>query len=175
MKGRTAMRTSLIPPASILALMLCCAAAFAQSRTYADDGGGYALELPSPAWVAAPAPDVAHRHTEFVRGGGDWRLRVRRELVDRGGTTAALADEEEQELRFLPAYVETGREPFAGRLSGTRLTYEYSNGGRVMAGRTYFLQANRQTVYVLRFTGARARLADLRGEADAIARSFRLR
>lgn len=168
------MRTPFILPASILALVLCSAASFAQARTHTDADGGYVLELPTPAWVAVP--DGAHRHTGYVHGGGgDWRLSVRREMVDRDVTTAALAEEGETGLRFLPAYVETGREPFAGRLSGTRFTYEYSDGGRLMAGRTYYLQANRQTIYVLRFTGARDRLPALRGEPDSIARSFRLR
>ena len=170
------MRTPFVLPASILALALCSAATFAQTRTFTDPDRGFALELPTPAWVAVPMPDGAHRHTGFVHsGGGDWRLRIRREMVDRGETTATLAEEEETELRFLPAYVETGREPFAGRLSGTRFTYEYSDGGRLMTGRTYYLQANRQTIYVLKFTGARDRLAALRAETDSIARGFRLR
>jgi hypothetical protein len=90
-------------------------------------------------------------------------------------TTAALADDEEFALRFLPGYVENNQEPFAGRLVGTKFTYEYSDGGRPMAGRTYYLQANKQTIYVLRFTGARERLAAVREETDSIARSFRLR
>src|SRR5215213_6148745 len=113
MKGNTAMRTSLLLPASTLALVLCSAAqSFAQARTYADAAGGYVLELPTPAWVAVAAPDGAHRHTGYVHSGGDWRLSIRREMVDRDVTTAALAEEEETGLRFLPAYVETGREPF---------------------------------------------------------------
>lgn len=170
------MRTLCILSAFILALALCSAAAFAQTRIYTDADEGYALELPSQSWVVVPMPEGAPRHTGFVYSGeGDWRLHIRRVMVDRGETTAALAEEEEMDLRFQPAYVETGREPFAGRLSGTRFTYEYSDGGRLMAGRTYYLQTNRQTIYVLRFTGARDRLADLRGETDSIARSFQLR
>lgn len=176
LKGETAMRTSFILPASILVLILCSAAALAQTLTYTDADEGYALELPSQSWVVVRVPGRAHRHTGFVYSGeGDWRLHVRRVMVDRGETPAALAEEEEMDLRFQPAYVETGRESFAGRLSGTRFTYEYSDGGRLMAGRTYYLQANRQTIYVLKFTGAREQLADLRGETDSIARSFRLR
>lgn len=178
LKGETAMRKSFILPASILALVLCCsaAAALAQAQTYTDADEGYALELPSPSWVVVRAPGGAHRHTGFVySGGGDWRLHIRRVMVDRGETTAALADEEEMDLRFQPAYVETGRESFAGRLSGTRFTYEYSDGGRLMAGRTYYLQVNKQTIYILHFTGARDRLTALRGGTDFIARSFRPR
>lgn len=170
------MRKSYIVSAFILALALCSAAG-AQTRTYADADEGYALELPSPSWGVVQRPGGVRRHTRFVyRGTGDeCRLRVRRELVDRGVTPAALADEEESELRFLPGYVENKLEPFAGRLRGAVLAYEYSKGGRSMAGRTYYLQADGRTVYILRFTGPRKLLAGLREETDSIARSFRLR
>ena len=170
------MRTSFTLPAFLLALALCTAAA-AQTRTYEDADEGYALELPSPSWDVVQRPGGVRGRTRFVyRGaGGECRLRVRRELVDRGVTPAALADEEESELRFLPGYVENRLEPFDGRLRGAVLAYEYSKGGRLMAGRTYYLQADGRTIYILRFTGARKPLAQLRGETDAIARSFRLR
>jgi len=169
------MRTSFILSAFVLALALCSAAA-AQTRTYADADEGYELELPSPSWAVVQRRGV-RRHARFVYRdtGGECRLRVRREFVDRGVTPAALADEEESELSFLPGYVENRLEPFAGRLRGAVLAYEYSKGGRLMAGRTYYLQADGRTVYILRFTGARKLLAQLRGETDAIARSFRLR
>lgn len=169
------MRTSFILPAFVLALALCSAAA-AQTRTYADADEGYALELPSPSWAVVQRRGV-RGSTRFVYRdtGGECRLRVRREFVDRGVTPAALAGEEESELRFLPGYVENGLEPFDGRLRGAVLAYEYSRGGRLMAGRTYYLQADGRTIYILRFTGARELLAQLRGETDAIARSFRLR
>jgi hypothetical protein len=71
--------------------------------------------------------------------------------------------------------VENRSEPFAGRLRGAVLAYEYSKGGRLMTGRTYYLQADGQTIYILHFNGARKPLAELRGETDSIARSFRLR
>jgi len=77
LKGNAAMRASFILPASILALLLSSVAASAQTRTYTDAGGGYALDLPSPSWVVVQAPAGGHRHAEFVySGGGDWRLRV---------------------------------------------------------------------------------------------------
>ena len=47
--------------------------------------------------------------------------------------------------------METKVEPFAGRLSGTKFTYEYSDGGRLMAGKVYYLQADKRDIYVLRF------------------------
>jgi hypothetical protein len=164
--------------ASILCLALCASAAAAQARAYTDADEGYALELPSPSWAVVRRPGGGYRHTRFVyRGGGegDCRLRVRRVMVDGGTTPAALADDEGQGLRFLPAFVETNVGPFDGRLRGTEYTYEYSDGGRLMAGRVYYLQADRRTIYVLRFTGARDLLAGLRAETDSIARSFRPR
>jgi hypothetical protein len=171
------MRTSFILLASVLALAPYSAAAAAQAKTYTDADEGYALELPSPSWEVIQRRGGVRRHARFVyRGTGDeCRLRVRRELVDRGVTPAALADDEESELRFLPGYVENRLEPFAGRLRGAMLAYEYSKGGRQMAGRTYYLQADGRTIYILRFNGPRKLLADLRGETDSIARSFRLR
>jgi hypothetical protein len=170
------MRRLFILPVSVIALALCSAAASAQTRTFTDAAEGYALELPSPSWGVVRRRDGFNRHTDFAyHGAGDCRLHVHREMVDGGVATVALADEDEQRLRLLPGYVENKREPFAGRLSGTKLTYEYSDGGRLTAARTYYLQADKRTVYVLRFTGARELLATLRGEADSIARSFRTR
>lgn len=92
MKGYNVMRTPLIVSAFILALTLCAAESYAQTRTFTDADEGYALELPSPSWVAVQASNRGHRHTKFVySGGGDWRLRIRRELVDSGVTTAVAA------------------------------------------------------------------------------------
>jgi hypothetical protein len=168
------MRTAFILTTFALALALCPTAA-AQMWTFTDTG--YALELPSPSWDVVRSPGGVRRRARFVYRGvdGECRLLVRRELVDRGVTPAALVDEEESELRFLPGFVENRSEPFAGRLRGAVLAYEYSKGGRLMAGRTYYLQADGQTIYILHFNGARKPLAELRGETDSIARSFRLR
>ena len=44
-----------------------------------------------------------------------------------------------------------------------------------MSGRTYYLQAGSRTVYVLRFTGLRNKLAVIRNQTDQIARSFKLK
>lgn len=92
------MRTSFILTVYLLALAVCSVTAAAQTRTFTNADRGYALDLPSSAWDVVQRPDGVHRHMEFVHsGGGDWHLRVRREMVDRGVTTAALADEEESE------------------------------------------------------------------------------
>ncbi len=54
-------------------------------------------------------------------------------------------------------------------------SYEYTAGGKAMAGRLYYLQADNRTVYALRFTGLRDRLLQIRNQTDSIARSFRLK
>ena len=61
------------------------------------------------------------------------------------------------------------------RLSGAVFSYEYVSGGEAMSGRIYYLQLDKRTFYSLRFTVARYKLAGLRGEVDAIARSFQLK
>ena len=44
-----------------------------------------------------------------------------------------------------------------------------------MMGRVYYLQADSRTVYALRFTGLRDKLARIRNQTDVIARSFKLK
>ena len=85
---------------------------------------------------------------------------------------AALKD---QKVRFLPGYVDGKIEPFAGRLTGWTASYEYSQAGKPMGGRTYYLQADARTIYALRFTGMRDKLSRIRNQTDQIARSFKLK
>jgi hypothetical protein len=44
-----------------------------------------------------------------------------------------------------------------------------------MLGRIYYLQADNRTIYALRFTGLRDRLARIRNQTDLIGRSFKLK
>ena len=84
--------------------------------------------------------------------------------------------EADTKLRYLPGFV-GGKEGenFTGRLRGVVSTYEYTSGGKPMAGRVYYLQADGRTLYVLHFTGARDKLQRIQNQTDAIARSFRLK
>ncbi|HEX7957195.1 MAG TPA: hypothetical protein VF508_09645 [Pyrinomonadaceae bacterium] len=162
-----------------LALAACgaAAAARAQGPTTTSETDEYALELPTEAWKAVPRPDNAHQHTEFVNGTrAEGYLRVRREVVE-GNTDLreyARADADTK-LRFLPGFVGGKDERFAGRLSGVVSNYEYTSGGRPMAGRVYYLRADGRTVYVLHFQGLRDKLQRIQNQTDAIARSFRLK
>ncbi|MFN2452681.1 MAG: hypothetical protein ABR577_00490 [Pyrinomonadaceae bacterium] len=148
-----------------------------QARPFTSDGVEYALELPGATWRVVAEPDSVHQHAEFVYGDrNDGYLRVRKEVVDAGASVSDVARREsDQKLRFLPGYVEGREENFAGRLSGIVTSYEYTSGGKPMVGRIYYLRADNRTVYALRFTGLRGKLAQIRNQTDAIARSFRLK
>ena len=81
----------------------------------------------------------------------------------------------DQKLRFIPGFVEGREEKFSGRLNGVTVSYEYTQTGKPMIGRTYYLLADNRTVYALRFTGLRDQLAKIRNQTDLIARSFKLK
>jgi hypothetical protein len=153
-----------------------CSIAAAQ-QSYTSDQGGYTLELPSSMWKAISEPDAAHEHAEFVNGDRlEGYLQIRKEVVDAGTTPKDLARRDlDQKLRFLPGFVEGKEEPFSGRLSGVTVSYEFVKAGKPMMGRIYYLQADNRTIYALRFTGSRDKLARIRNQTDLIARSFQLK
>jgi hypothetical protein len=151
-------------------------AATAQEQPTTSGNDEYALELPTSGWKSVARAEE-RRNSEFVYNDRmEGYLRVRREMVE--GDTK-LSDfsraQTDTKLRFLPGFVVGKEERFAGRLSGLVSTYEYTSGGRPMAGRVYYLQADGRTVYVLHFTGLRDRLQRIQNQTDAIARSFRLK
>ncbi|MDQ2854760.1 MAG: hypothetical protein M3R68_00405, partial [Acidobacteriota bacterium] len=77
--------------------------------------------------------------------------------------------------RYLPGFVEGKEEKFNGRLDGVTVSYEFTQTGKPMMGRIYFLQSDARTAYVLYFTGLRDNIARIRNQTDAIARSFKLK
>ena len=161
-----------------LALVACAAtAASAQEQPYTSETDEYAIELPSEVWKAVPRPDSEHRHTEFVNGSRpDGYLLVRRDVIEGStGLKEYARGEADTKLRYKPGFVAGKDERFAGRLSGVVLNYEYTHGGKPMAGRIYYLQADGRTVYVLHFTGLRDKLQRIQNQTDAIARSFKLK
>lgn len=161
---------------SILLFALAASAATAQ-ETFTNDKLEYTLDLPSATWRVTSEPDSIHQHLEFIYGDrNDGHLRIRKEIVDAGTSAANLAQrDQDQKLRFMTGYVDGKEEKFAGRLSGVVLSYEYTSGGKAMAGLTYYLQADNRTIYTLRFTGLRDKLAKIRNQTDQIARSFRIK
>ena len=166
-------RRLLISALAITAL----AAAVAAQQPHTSENEDYSIELPSETWKAVPRADNAHRHTEFIYGErSSGYLRVRKEVVEEKTSLSEFArTEQDTKLRFLPAFVGGKEERFAGRLSGIVTTYEYTSGGKPMAGRVYYLQADSRTVYALHFTGLRAKLETINNQTDAIARSFKLK
>lgn len=164
---------------ALIAVTLLGGACFsaAAQQVYTNDHVDYSLELPSVVWRATSEPDAAHEHAEFVNGDRlDGHLQVRKEMVDAATTTSNLARRDlDQKLRFLPGFVEGKEEPFKGRLSGVTVSYEFIKTGKTMMGRIYYLQADNRTIYALRFTGLRDKLARIRNQTDLIARSFQIK
>lgn len=146
-------------------------------QTFTSDTAGYTLELPSEKWRVTQEPDSLHAHAEFIYGDrNDGYLRIRKDVVEAGTTASNISDrDQDQKLKFQTGYVEGKEEKFVGRLSGVTFAYEYTAGGKAMAGRIYYLQADNRTIYALRFTGLRDRLLLIRNQTDSIARSFRLK
>ena len=144
--------------------------------TYGDQVD-YQVEFPSPMWRLVDEPDEVHQHAEFVYNDrNDGYLRIRREALPDGKTVEEFArEDQDQKERFRPGYIDGKGERFTGRLSGFTMSYEFTQAGKPMAGRTYYLQADDSTVYALRFTGLRDKLSRIRNQTDSIARTFKIK
>jgi hypothetical protein len=164
------------PCFALILLAVGFSAATAQQE-YTSAQVDYVLELPSAAWRVISEPDAAHEHAEFVFGDRlDGHLQVRKEIVDAGTQPSDVARRDmDHKLRFLPGFVEGKEEKFSGRLSGVTVSYEFVKTGKPMMGRVYYLQADNRTIYALRFTGLKDKLARIRNQTDLIARSFRVK
>lgn len=161
----------------VCGLIAMMASASVAQQAYSHARVDYTFDLPSPTWRSILEPDAAHENPEFVFGDRlDGYLTIRKEIVDAGTTAAQLAERDmDQKLRFLPGFVEGKQDPFNGRLDGVTITYEYTKTGKVMLGRTYYLQVDNRTIYALRFTGLKDKLSRIRNQTDLIARSFKLK
>jgi hypothetical protein len=161
---------------ALVLIALTMPAALAQ-QGYTHEKVEYTFDIPSPTWRAILEPDAAHEHPEFVYGDRlDGYLTIRKEVVDAGTTPAEVARRDQDlRLRFLPGFVDGKQEAFNGRLDGVTMSYEFVRTGKPMLGRTYYLQADNRTIYALRFTGLRDKLARIRNQTDLIARTFKLK
>lgn len=157
-------------------LALICTAGHAQ-EAFTNDRLEYVLEFPSAGWRTITEADAAHQHIEFVYGDRlDGYLQIRKDVVDSGTSLEDLARRDlDQKLRFMPGFVEGKQEKFSGRLNGLMVSYEYVKTGKPMLGRIYYLQSDNRTIYALRFSGLRDKLARIRNQTDFIARNFRLK
>jgi hypothetical protein len=160
--------------AAILIISAFSFSAFAQSWSFTDEKVDYSLEFPSPTWKIVSRPDGLQQQAEFIFGDRlDGYLQVRKEMVDADVTPTELASRyREEKLRFKPGYVDGKEDRFAGRLSGITVSYEFTQSGKAMVGRIYYLQSDKRTIYVLLFTGLRESLARIRNQTDLIARSL---
>lgn len=171
------MRSALAFFGFVVLVALSSPTAFAQAHSYTSAKVDYVVDFPSTIWRLVDEPDEMHQHAEFVFGDrNDGYLRIRKETLEDGLTVREFARrDQEQKVQFLPAYVDGKEENFPGRLTGVTISYEFTQAGKLMAGRTYYLQADDHTVYALRFTGMRDKLVRIRSQSDQIARTFRLK
>jgi hypothetical protein len=161
----------------VLIVLGASAVAVSAQETLVSDQGEYSIELPSGQWRSISEPETARERAEFVYGDRmDGFLQIRKEIVDAGTSPADVAlRDQDQKLRYIPGFVGGKQEPFSGRLSGVTASYEFTKAGKPMMGRIYYLQADNRTIYALRFTGLRDKLARIRNQTDLIARSFKLK
>ena len=158
---------------TVLLLSLCCSVARAQ-QVYTNEKIDFVIELPSTEWRVISEPDAA---LEFVFGDRlDGHLKIRKEVVAAGTTASDLAQrDQDQRLRFLPGFVAGKEEKFAGRTNGITTSFEFIKTGKPMLGRVYYLETDNRTIFALRFTGLRDKLARIRNQTDSIARSFKVK
>lgn len=157
-------------------LIMSCSLAGAQ-QLFTSEKIDYTIDLPSTTWRVITEADAVHEHVEFVYGDRlNGHLQIRKEVVDAETTASDLARRDrDQKFRFHPGFVDGKEERFSGRLNGVTVSYEFIKTGKPMIGRIYYLQADNRTVYALRFTGLRDKLARIRNQTDLIARSFKLK
>lgn len=165
---------------AVLCVCFSASTALAQSWTFSRDEVEYVIEFPSATWRMVSRVDV-HEHPDFVYGTDELNgyLRVTKIVVNAGTSVADVFQSEEKfSLQRLRGYVlcDGYKDEFlGGHLSGAIFSYEYTDAGKVMSGRIYYLQVDTHTFYALRFTVAQERLPAVREQMNIIARSFRLK
>lgn len=147
--------------------------AFAQGDLFSDPNVNYSFSVPDARWKMTVKPSATSPNVEYVNGDrADGHLEVRKVTVAKDAVLTDVIQSEEQKLQFRPGFVAGREENFAGRLRGAIYNFEYVAAGRSMSGRFYFLRANENTVYMVRFSGQKDMLRSLRSQTDSIARTF---
>jgi len=150
--------------------------AFGQAGTFSDPSAEYTFDIPDERWKMTVKPSATKPNVEYVFvDRNDGHLEVRKVSVTKGALLADIIREEEVKLQFLHGYVAGKDENFSGRLRGSIFNFEFVRSGRPMSGRFYFLRANDNTIYVLRFTGYRDKLRSIRNQTDSMGRTFDVR
>jgi hypothetical protein len=153
---------------------VCSLAASGQTgRDFEDPAGRFKLALIGDWKPVTYSDAVGRQKTEFVyRDRSEGLLKISRESLS--GQLADMVRREEENLRIYRAGFErSASEAFGGgALTGMRLSFFSTDGGRQNANTYYFLQ-DKDAVYVLRFTGKRGSLDTNRNITDQVARSFK--
>ena len=162
--------------AALSGFVLFAGATLAQTDSFSDPSVDYTFDLPDARWKMTVKPSSTSPNVEYVFGDRrEGHLEVRRLPVSKGTILSDLIHDEEEKLQFRQGYVSGREENFGGFLKGAVFNFEFVGSGRNMSGRFYFLKANDDTVYVLRFVGERDKLKSIRNQTDSIARTFTLR
>ena len=149
---------------------------YGQASSFTDSSVDYTFEVPDDRWKMTVKPSATKPNVEYVFvDRNDGHLEVRKIAVAKDALLGDIVRAEEEKLQFLPGYVAGRDENFSGRLRGSIFNYEFVRGGRPMSGRFYFLKANDNTIYVLRFTGFRDKLRSIRNQTDSMARTFEIK
>lgn len=149
-----------------------------QGYTFTSKNVDYAIDFPSAKWRALRSSSIipARTRKEFIYADGEsLRLLVRKKMVDASVTTSDMVRRRQTWDQHLAGYVLVKEEDFNGRLSGSKFSYEYTQGGKPMTALVYYLEADNRTIYSLLFSGTRDEILRLLTQADSIARSFRLK
>jgi len=162
---------------SVAVSLMCAVALLAQSQTFSDTNVEYTFELPEATWKMIIKPSASSPNVEYVYSDRlDGHLEIRKLAIRENELVSDLIErDKEQKLQFLPGFVTGKEEPFAGAFKGRVLNYEFVRFGKNMSGRFYYLKAEDNTVYVLRFTGLRDKLRLIRNQTDSIARTFKMK
>ena len=141
-------------------------------QAYVDKAGGYKLSLYGD-WRAVNYNDAVGRaKTEFVfRDRSEGLMKISSQPLQGALANMVQAEEENQRI-YRAGFERAASETFGGgTLNGMRLSFYTTEGTRQLAHTIYFLQ-DKNTIYVLRFTGKRGVLDRIRNISDQVARSF---
>lgn len=157
--------------------LLAAVGIFAQGSKFSDPNAPYTFDLPDPLWKMVVKPSATSPNVEYVFGDRlDGHLEIRKITTKENELISdVIADEQEKKLQFLPGYVAGTEENFAGFFRGRAFNFEYTKSGKNMSGRFYYLRTDSTTLYVLRFTGLRDKLKNIRNQTDSISRTFKLK
>lgn len=143
-------------------------------EVFSDPNAAYTFSLPDAKWKLTSKPTPTQPSVQYVfidRMYG--HLEVKKLAVQKTDLLTDVIKQEEEKLQMsLLGYVAGKEENFSGRIRGVVFNFEYVQASKPMAGRFYFLRANDNTVYLLKFRGQKDSVRSIRDQTDSIARTF---